>query len=262
MAMQESRKLFWVLPGGSSMFRRFGMCVVAATAAVSVTVPLADAAPIATEGQPCAEEAAAALTPSGSRLFCYFNFNPGAPAGLSWLRSALPYNNNVANDSAATALPGIGKSPTNFWPVAFFTTEIDLQRWGVASTIAWLKPEAFRGYFTSLAFTPNATNFLTGFQSWVNVLELNPGFGVGQQGGLKLLNDTFNDEGNRPAGLLGTVPANYVVLDNGLHVVILVIGTHMLQVEGPNEERTLNVVNQILAYSGRPGVSSLVPTKA
>jgi hypothetical protein len=47
-----------------------------------------------------------------------------------------------------------------------------------------------------------------------------------------------------------------------LHVVIMVIGTHMLQIEGPNEERTLSTVNQILAYSGRPGVSSLVPTKA
>jgi hypothetical protein len=243
------------------MFRRFGMCVVTTIAAVSVAVPLADAAPIATEGQPCEQEASAALTPSGSRLFCYYNFSPDAPAGLSWLRSALPYNNNVANDLAATALPGIGKSPTNFWPVAFFTTDVDLQRWGVASTIAWLKPEAFRGYYTSLAFTPNATNFLTGFQSWVNVLELNQGFGVGQSGGLKLLNDTFNDEGNRPAGLLGNVPANSVVLDNGLHVVIMVIGTKMLQIEAPNAERGLKVVNEILTYSGRPNVSSLTPAK-
>jgi hypothetical protein len=247
------------------VFRRVATGVICAAAIAASSIvggSTASAAPVVGLGSPCIDESTAALTADGARVYCYYDFRPGAPEGLRWLRSSLPYNNDFANGNAAKVLPPIGQSATNFWPILFFTSEIDLQRWGVASAIAALKPEAWNGYHTALAFTPNAPDFLTGFQSWINVLPMKSTFGGSLRADVAVLNDMFNDEGTRPAGVYGgRTAALYLVLESGLHVVLMVVGNSVLHIEGPNVDRTLNVVNQVLAFNGRPGVNSLTPAR-
>jgi hypothetical protein len=216
----------------------------------------------ATEGGQCTTLGDVGQTRDGLRLICGPDLRPESNFLYMWQQSNLPYTDAVANGSAATALPGIGASPTNFWPNAFFSAELDARRWGAASIIGFLAPTAFSGYYSSLAFQPGATSFLGGFRAWVDVLELKPGVAADNASALDFLTTTFGiepDSTTTTVGLLGDVPAAVYVVDGDVEV-IMIVGSHMIVAAGVSEPVMVGLVNEMLAHNAKPTVTSLTVT--
>jgi hypothetical protein len=246
------------------VIRRF---ITASTLAVGLTAsmlasPADAAARRVVEGAGCDVIGDVGVTRAGLWLYCDLDLRPDTPTLRMWQRSNLPYTNGAANASASTVTPGIGQSPTNFWPIAFFTQDLDRQRWGVSSIYAFAAPTAFSGYFNALAFEPGATNFFVGFRGWVNVFEFNAGVISDQASAINFLGTLFpgSEEFPQRPGLLGDTPA-IVFSDAGVHELFLVIDNQLVNVYGTNTERTLSTVNQILSHNGRAPITDLVPVQ-
>jgi hypothetical protein len=215
-----------------------------------------------TEGVQCTTLGDVGQTREGLRLMCGPDLRPESNFLLMWQQSNLPYTDAAANGAAATALPGIGASPTNFWPNAFFSADLDARRWGAASIIGFLAPTAFSGYYTSLAFQPGATSFLGGFRAWVDVLELKPGVAGDNAAALDFLATTLAPEPGsltEAVGMLGEVPA-YVYRSDDSVDVVLIIGSHMVVALGVSEPVMVGLVNEILTHNAKPTITSLTVT--